>query len=495
MRNILWQAIGIALLLCSIFLLFSATATSRHPIIGSRQEHLGTALLRSQGWTFGGTMFRVGVTVGTPVSFWAEPTMQPSNNSFYIILRSQLAMFAPLVRQEGSRYVAEFSFDLPAEYWVQLLPDGCENGIFGNFSVSVLVSHHNGPRRPWFPTSVCSYGKTVRKGRWINCKYVPAHSHLSCGAEGWLWVPYECYYEIREARDLRALQNREYPGEPYWIAILGDSRTRGLWLSLINQLLPPQARLNLTASAIWKVWGYLDYKEPQLRISWRDLRSFDDESDNSFNESMPAVEMDLMNHLTAAKGQKPNVIFAQHGFLFLAKHSWPRVVGLEGWHMLKLNNRTKSICLDDLGQIQRASRVVAQHRFDVLESSQILFPMYRELCSEYPTHHIHLHTSCGNALVGMVNEMTSKIIASLVLSGERLLKSEMPPSRSFQVCYVGTPKFSARYQLGLPEPRCMNSIPGGTFRLQSCTLDSWNGCSNRSVIWNFQAGNQHAALQ
>jgi hypothetical protein len=412
-------------------------------------------------WEFGGSVFDDVVQTGQYVCLWIKaPNSTNPPPRIRVIFRSERAIFAPRFHQgkDQSRYISTFFFPFAGSYSMELVEDSNQFVRLLDFVVSVS-GHFNSAN--WFPTSVCGLSSARKGGIWLNCKFLSQES--VCRGNDWIWITSDCYYEINQ--NFRALEGK-------WITFLGDSRTRGLFLYFVSSLISNADRHLITSSHFWKTWGILDFRIGNTRFTWRDVRL-----DASLKENRTKVGEDLKKVLTDEFGN-PDFIVTQNGLDIVNRHfDHKTVVFLEGWEFL-WESPGKGVKMTNSIFDPKSSEFF-------VETFEIMLPMYRELCTEYPTHSIHMHTCCGTKLVGVINEMTSKIILSLLVRRSTVRKAVNQLKKRVEFCWAGTDNYDPHYSYKLPNISCSSSL-SQIRKLAPCDRKLWNGCSKRSYIFQMK---------
>ena len=123
-------------------------------------------------------------------------------------------------------------------------------------------------------------------------------------------------------------------GEPLWLYVAGDSRTRGLVLYLLTLLLEERA---LVTSSAYKCWGVIEYRSAALRVTWHDMREQrKDKWRQPDAPELPAVRADFASVLRdASSGRTPDHLVMQFGFDLLPANYSGQRVQIAGWDYWK----------------------------------------------------------------------------------------------------------------------------------------------------------------
>lgn len=126
-------------------------------------------------------------------------------------------------------------------------------------------------------TTLCDASTDYRNGRWL-CESVGDDAMTTPRNERCAFAPFGCRFARFERDELLRQASLHYATRQraLWLYVAGDSRSRGLWLHLIDLLLESA---NLTTSQAFKCWGRSDFRAPQhhLRLTWHDVRAQSDD--------------------------------------------------------------------------------------------------------------------------------------------------------------------------------------------------------------------------
>jgi hypothetical protein len=188
---------------------------------------------------------------------------------------------------------------------------------------------------------------------------------------------------------------------PLWIFIGGDSRSRGIWLYLIDLLIDNR---NLTSSRAWKCWGVSEFRTPSLRLTWHDMREQhkDPYRADGTHPQLSSVKADFDAALTV-DGRRPDLMVLQFGFDVLppdlAAVNGPRGtkrVMLSGWDYWKESQHLTHVAEPMPG-------------WTFFDTQRLTLPMLDHMCDE-SDYRKHFHTNCGEHLCGFVNRMQSQML-------------------------------------------------------------------------------------
>jgi len=427
-------------------------------------------------WTARGSLLDDDVRVGDPKTLQIIPPPKALLNAgLRMIFYSNANVFAPEIRTDyfsdpRPSFFASVTFAVAGNYTIRLLyPANLAQGELSGWQILIHVSMPS-TRVPFAqPVAVCATTSNLRRGQWFKCSELMIS--LDNCVDDWVWIPDDCRYQFHSVRQLLNVRNTR----PLWIAFLGDSRTRGLFLYILHQLLPTHDESLL----VKKVWGFLDYKHANVRLTWRDLRGFSS-GNKVLDETSAKVRVDLADLLTDNDGFHPDYIIAQKGLDFLPMFN-ARTILLQGWEWYVITR--DGVLMNSLvGDYTTAALYAQLYNVSIIETDNILFPMVRELCSEYPTHHIHMHTACGGEIRGLVNQIIANIIVSLILKevGISASAATVDDDRiaNFTFCFAGTLEFSPQYSFDLPAAKCQSRK---FYHIPAC---KWQGCSTNTFVYN-----------
>ena len=125
---------------------------------------------------------------------------------------------------------------------------------------------------------VCNSSVDPRDGRWL-CESIDAPPLMTTPRNDLCtYAPFGCRLPSIDRDALLSLAETHFRTRQraLWLYVAGDSRSRGLWLHLVDLLI---ANTNLTTSRAFKCWGRSDFHAPHhhLRLTWHDVRASEDD--------------------------------------------------------------------------------------------------------------------------------------------------------------------------------------------------------------------------
>ncbi|KAJ8047373.1 hypothetical protein HOLleu_06357 [Holothuria leucospilota] len=161
------------------------------------------------------------------------------------------------------------------------------------------------------------------EGEWMTRKLTGRkHGVLR---SGWVFQPKRCSFDIFTTDDIEIAAASKVPKT---IAILGSSRERGIFLSLVDLALRKQEKLHIVQSDLSKCWGFVEFQLGNLHFIYQDFRVYKvDDIHATRNEG---VNITCHNEKIAKEG---NNLF-QDAMKFLEKtlfgsRLWPDIIFLD----------------------------------------------------------------------------------------------------------------------------------------------------------------------
>jgi hypothetical protein len=311
------------------------------------------------------------------------------------------------------------------------------------------------------PTTMCfgnesSATSALPDGRWL-CAVPQRRDALDTHC---IYAPFNCRYGYWDRDSLVPMFDAflQANGRPMWIFIGGDSRSRGIWLSLIDLLIDHR---NLTSSRAWKCWGVSEFRTPSLRLTWHDMREQhkDPYREHGDHPELPRVKADFDAALSH-DGRRPDVLVIQFGFdvlpADLAAAEGPpstKRIMLSGWDYWKESQHLTHVSTPIDGWMY-------------FDTQRLTLPMLDHMCDE-SDYRKHFHTNCGEYLCGFVNRMQSQMLFTTMFGPppapthsdtQHLTHApRLPPVRTFEMCTRCKTEFNTKYALDLPPFECQSN--------------------------------------
>jgi len=109
---------------------------------------------------------------------------------------------------------------------------------------------------------------------WRGTWYGPAAKLAPTGGKmrtGWTFFPKKCTLETFNRRDLKHLQHSSV-AQNNTIVILGTSKERGVFLSLVDLALYPSQKVKMESSFMRKCWGRMSVQIGSMKFVYQDIR-------------------------------------------------------------------------------------------------------------------------------------------------------------------------------------------------------------------------------
>lgn len=192
-------------------------------------------------------------------------------------------------RGGGAILTATYTSDFPGDYlvYIEEVRDGTREKriregrpIVGSpfpLSITTDASDGKGPASPTLNVAslpVCDSEEDARRdtgdtfwrpGTWLSSNVASPHHGVL--RNGWVFQPKTCVYDTFSYDDL--LQLAALEGEPTWLAVIGGSVQRGVFLMLVDMVLAQGQKNRMYDSPIGKCWGYADVRIGNLRLTYQ----------------------------------------------------------------------------------------------------------------------------------------------------------------------------------------------------------------------------------
>jgi len=119
--------------------------------------------------------------------------------------------------------------------------------------------------------TVVPEGLTDWSGNW----YGPGTTLTPLGGKmrtGWTYFPKKCTLEVFNRTDFNLVQLSSN-SQKYTISILGTSKERGVFLSLVDLILPSSQKMKMKSSVMSKCWGHMRIEIGNIKFVYQDIRS------------------------------------------------------------------------------------------------------------------------------------------------------------------------------------------------------------------------------
>jgi hypothetical protein len=164
----------------------------------------------------------------------------------------------------------------------------------------------------------CNASVDYRDGRWLCPKVDALSADIDTANQQCVYAPFNCRYRAFDRDSILEVAAAHFKrtGRDLWMYIGGDSRSRGLWLLMVDWLIQDA---NLTRSRVFKCWGESDFRaeKEHIRLTWRDVR---DSSEDPLRSSIVTAENRLddvrkeFDRSLTWNARRPDYLVMQHGF-------------------------------------------------------------------------------------------------------------------------------------------------------------------------------------